>query len=239
MRIRLALASVAGAALALASATPAHAAAIGITGNAQIVPAPANLAKNAFESDTAVRVIDESAVTLGSNLTIWVSSGTGMTQTTYTARTCVQSHLLHFDQVGTGTNVSLTGSATFSQPLIGVLPINTPIRALDGSDGPTGTFPFGTSGTTYATPNDNARGFEPVVPVINPNGDTLSFPASNSIGFTFRGDGWDEVRVLTLCDPATVVPEAPLNVLLPLSAAATVIAGVVVVVRRRHHAAAL
>lgn len=208
----------------------ADAALVAVTGAGQINAAPASVARGALESNTWVRVIDESSVTLGASLTLWTMSASGtLTQITYTARTCLHSHLLHFDAVGTATNVSLTGTATFSQNVVGFVPLNDVItRALDNTDGPTGAFPFGRPGTTYPTPGDSARGFEPIALPA----DALSLPSPATVGFTFRTDGFDQVRVLTTCDPTPVVPEFPLPLLASLGAVG-VLAGTLWARRRR------
>jgi hypothetical protein len=231
VRNRHLVAVAAALAASLALGSRAEAAPVAVTGAGQIAAAPATVARGALESNSWVRVIDESSVTLGASLTLWTIGASGtLTQTTYTAQTCVHSHLLHFDAVGTATNVSLTGTATFSQNVIGVVPLNDVItRALDNTDGPTGPFPFGRPGTTYPTPGDSARGFEPLA---FPSADSLTLPSPATVGFVFRTDGFDQVRVLTTCDPSPVVPEFPISVLAPLGAVG-VLAGVAWARRRQ------
>lgn len=207
----------------------AHAAAVAATGATQLVAAPASTARGALESDTAVRVFTEQSVTLSVALTVWtVSSSGGISQTSWEAGACLQSHLVHADAVGTATP-TFTGAIGFTQPIVGVIPVNDPLtRALDRTDGPTGTFPFGVTGTTYPAAADTARGLE----LISLTPDQLAVPNATTLNYTLRGDGFDQLRVLTTCGPAPVIPEVPLRMLLPLSAAA-LLGGRFVLDRRR------
>jgi len=216
------IAAVAGLAIVVTGivggAQPASAAVTATTGSAQIVSAPASVARNAFESSTLIRVFDESSITLGADLTVWMPNATGtMTQTTYAKRVCIQSHMVHMDATAAAPTVSLLGGATFSQPIVGLIPLNIPIlRPLDNTD-PGGIVPFGKVGTTYGPAGNSGRGFEPIV-----TSDLLTWSAAtpSTLGFRLGVDGFDEVRVLTLCDPAALVPEMPLAVGAPLSVAA-------------------
>lgn len=230
MRTR-ALAATAVVAAALVSAgAPAHAVAVPPFTNAELVTAPASLQPGALESSTVVRVINESSVRLSATLaTSTMTNGVEVAGPTLAINTCVQSHLLHFDPAGTAT-ARVTGSANFSQPIIGLLPFNLgallPIGgALDNTDGP--IVRFGVPGTTYPTAGTATRGLD-LLPLIN--GDRLSFTGT-TVNFTMGADAFDEVRVLTGCDPSPVVPEAPVPVLLAGSAAA-VLAGAYVTRRR-------
>lgn len=198
------------------AASPAGATVTATTGAAQVAVAPASVSPGAFESDTAVRVITESSLTITASLAVAVMDSSGnVTTKTMSAGTCLQSYLLHFDTVGSATAPSLTGTVAFSQPVLAVAPL---YPLLDLTDG--GTFPFGLTTTTYPA-GTSSRGIEPRVPVINPNGDILSLTNPSTVGFTFRTDGFDQLRVFTQCDPAPVIPEVPLSVLLPLSAGST------------------
>lgn len=214
--IAAALASVAAV---LAAGAPAGATVTGTTGAAQMLPPPASVAPGALESDTAVRVITERSLTLSASLTVMITDASGnVTTKTVSAGACLQSHLLHFDSVGSDTAVSLSGSVSFSQPVLAVAPLGPLLDATDA-----GTVPFGVPTTAYPTGNAT-RGIEPRLPIVNPNGDLLMLSGPTTIGFTFRTDGYDQARVFTQCDPAPVVPEGPLSVLLPLTAGGTIAA---------------
>lgn len=219
--------TIVGASVALATVllgvAPAGAMVTTTTGAAQVVAPPVSVAPGALESDTAVRVITEGTVTLSASMTVAITDSSGnVTTKTMSAGACLQSHLLHFDAVGSSTAPSLSGTVSFSQPVLAAAPL-TPLLDLTDS----GTFPFGLPGTTY--PGGNlTRGIEPRIPVINPNGDLLMLSNPNTIGFTFRTDGFDQARIFTQCDPAPVIPEGPLSVLLPITAGGTLAAAVVV-----------
>jgi hypothetical protein len=223
------------AASVVGAAQPASAATVAVTGSAAIVTAPASVARNAFESSTQIRVFDESSITLGADLTVWMPNATGtMTQTIYNKRACIQSHMVHMDTTAAAPTVSLLGGATFSQAIIGVIPLNIPIlRPLDNTD-PGGIVPLGKPGTTYGPAGDGTRGFEPII-----TSDQLTWNAAtpNALGFRLGVDGFDEVRVLTLCDPPAVVPELPLAVGAPLSVVAVL--GAAMWWRRRRPSAAV
>lgn len=207
----------------VAMSGPAGAAVVGTTGAAQITAAPASLVRNAFESDTAVRVITESAVTLQASLSVSMMDASGtMTTRTMAAGTCIQSYLLHFDAVGASNALTLIGTVAFSQRVVGALPL-TPLLELSDKL-------LGLPGTTYPA-GDAARGMELQVPIFNPVGDILSLAGPNTVGFTLRTDGFDQVRVLTQCDPSPVVPEVPRAALLSGSAALT--AGGAIYLHRR------
>jgi len=209
-----ALAGLTGLAAVVLAAVPAAAATvIGTTGAAQATAAPTSLMPGALESDSVVRVVTERSLTLSASLTVSIMDANGsITTKTLSAGACLQSHLLHFDAVGTSTAPSLSGTVSFSQPVLAVAPL-TPL--LDVTDG--GSVPFGLPGTTYPT-GTASRGVEPRIPVVNPNGDLLMLSSPTTVGFTFRTDGYDQARILTQCDPAAVVPEVPSPVLLSISA---------------------
>ncbi len=229
---RAAVAGVATVVGALSTAALANASVASTTGAAHAVtPPPANVAVGSYESITDIRVFTEAQVTLAAALTVWSISSSGTTsQSIIAVGHCVQSHLVHYDGVGSASP-TLVGTATFTENIVGVIPTNLPLpiigRPLDQTDAL-----FGAAGTTYPTPGNNARGIEPLVSV-----DALSFaPASpKTLGFTFGGDGFDEVRVLTQCDgPPSDVPEAPLPVLMPLGAVVAI--GGFGLLRRRRNA---
>lgn len=223
---------VAAAAVALpvvASAPAAHAAPVPPFTNAEVVTAPADLRPGALESSTTVRVVNEAQFRLTASLATWtMSNGVQVPGPTLLKDACIQSHLLHFDPVGTATP-RVTGLANFSQPVVGVLPFNLlaalGVGELDSTDGPSGV-PLGLPGTIYSAKGSIARGLD----ITIANRDSLSVNGT-TVNFSMGGDAFDEVRVLTLCDPQPVVPEVPWSVTLPLSAVALL--GGAVLIRRR------
>lgn len=226
-KCKAALAGLTGLAALLLAAVPAGATVVGTTGAAQATAAPASLMPGALESDSVVRVVTERSLTLSASLTLSIMDANGsITTKTLSAGACLQSYIVHFDAMGTSTAPSLSGTVSFSQPVLGVAPL-TPL--LDLTDG--GAVPFGLSGTTYPTGNAT-RGLEPRIPVINPNGDLLMLSNPTTVGFTFRTDGYDQARIFTQCDPPAVVPEVQLPVMLSITAGATV-AAVALIGRRR------
>ena len=230
--------AIVGAAVAVAAVllgvAPAGATVVSTTGAAQVTAAPASVAPGAVESDTVVRVITERTLTLSASMTVSITDASSkVTTKTMSAGACLQSHLLHFDAVGSSSAPSVSGTVSFSQPVLAAAPLSPLLDLTDR-----GTFPFGLPGTTYPAGNIT-RGIEPLIPVINPNGDLLMLSNPTTVGFTFRTDGFDQARVFTQCDPAPVIPEGPLAVLLPLTAGATLAAAVVVGRGRRGPAAAV
>jgi hypothetical protein len=185
----------------------------GTTGSVQLVASPPSLAAGAFTSDTAIRVINEQSLTLVASVAVLGVSTNGWAGVkTLTASTCVQSHMIHMDRAsGTGT-LTLSGSVTFNSDIVGVATDVTGL--LTGALAITDPV-FANPGTTYPT-GLTGRGLE-----LSPL-DAVTLPSARRINITLRvGTDMDELRVITLCDVASpVLPETPLVVLLPLSAAA-------------------
>ncbi len=191
----------------------AWATATSATGAVEIVSAPPSVADGAYESNTAIRVFDESQVTISSGP---IPGGAALVAPPQTV-TCLQSHMIHFDAAGT-SRTRLSGTVTFSQDIVAIIGTNRPFgflfRPLDLTDRIVGAH-----GTTYHSPGDSRRGVE----FLDDDVVTVDAHDRKTVAVNLGGDGFDEVRVLTNCDvPPADVPEVPLNALLPLGGLAVV-----------------
>ncbi len=218
---------VAAAAVILSAALPADAAVVSASGAAEIIAPPAAVGDGATESSTKVRLFNERQLNLTAAVTLSFFNANGaLVPRTLNTGLCVQSHLVHFDEVNARPAV-LTGAAVFDMEIVAVLPTNLNIlgvRLLDSTDAA-----FGLLGTTYPAAGSNGRGLE-----IFLGGDSLSYSAAqpNRLGFTLNTDGFDQLRVLTACAPDPVVPESSFVLLLPVSGA-VVVGGWMLMLRRR------
>lgn len=209
------------AGLMVATSSTAGAAVSAVTGAAQIVTAPPSVALNAYQSTTAIRVFNEKTWSLTAALNATGMSANGaMESITLAAGLCVQSHLVHFDRVGTG-NVDLTGGATFAQPIVAIIPLGAILDVTDSI--------FGAAGTTYPAAGNLTRGLE----FIGTNTDVLTYSGAQpaTIGFRVRGDSLEQLRVLTGCAPDPIIPEVPWAIVLPLVGGAVLAIGY----RTRYH----
>jgi hypothetical protein len=122
------------------------------------VTPPPSVELNAFESDAEIRVFDEQqGVVLGSPLSVDISAPglygdpSDLTPAIIPAGTVVDSHLVRFDIVFTGTAINRSGTVQFADRILGVIIGD---GALDASDG------LGAPGTTYPVPGLVFRGAE-------------------------------------------------------------------------------
>ncbi len=206
-------------AMIMLNGSGAGAAVSAVTGAAQIVSPPPSVALNTYESTTAIRVFNERTVNLGASLSASGMSPAGVMEArTLNVGLCVQSHLMHFDRAGTG-NVDLTGSATFAQPIVAIIPVNL-AGILDATDAI-----LGAAGTTYPAPGNSTRGLELTGNVNTRDVLTYSGAAPATIGFRLRGDTLEQMRVLTACAPDPIIPEVPWTVVLPLMSGAVLAIG--------------
>lgn len=165
---------------------------------------PSNLYHNQWESDTQIQVFDEvQGLVLPSDLTVDLVSPAGASiqsmsdvpthGTVLPAGTVVNSHLLHFDTVGSHSVTLSGGSVTFGTPIQALLLRGTRISATDGS--------LGLPGTTYST-GLTQRDFE-----FNDPEDWLTVSADGrTLTVSSLVMNWlDELRVLTEApiDPMT------------------------------------
>jgi hypothetical protein len=172
---------VVGVLVALVGAAPAAAHVTAVSGNVELVSAPADARSGQLESSTDAQTWDEAQdYTLASDLTI-DSPSTFAASGTIPAGTVIDSHMIHADRnSGVSGTETYTGTVTFSTPVLGVI-LNT--ADLDQSD-------FLGASTLYSTVN---RGSDH-------GSDTVSVSA-DATTVTFHTFGAvDEARVITQGD---------------------------------------
>jgi hypothetical protein len=206
----------------------AHATDNSVTGAVEMVAAPPSAAVGAFESSSRIRVFDEARADPTSIARRSLNSNAPGDD----GRRCYQSHMIHYDAVGI-SGPALSGSVSFAQKIVAIIATNNgkapALGALDATDST-----FGAAGTTYPKRGYRRRGIErsdrirlQAVPEDTKGRKGTSdegwhppvFTGSNTLTIRLGGDGFDEIRVLTECDdtPPPVLPEAPLDVLLPVT----------------------
>lgn len=189
-------ASRAAAAVGLLSILPSSWAAItGTTGNVSVVPAPASVAAGAVENNTTIGAFDERqrrVLTQPLSLDItavgnYNAGNPGLTPGTVPAGTTINSHFLHADIIGAGP-ITLNGTITFDQPILGIEIIDASLDATDN--------PLGANGTTYATGTPD-RGLD------FPSGDQIALlPGRRDIQISYDVFSVaDQIRVITAADP--------------------------------------
>jgi len=174
-------------AIAAWAATSAQAAITATFPAATLIGPPASTLPGALQSNTQVFVFDEQqSVALPGSIPVDITAiGTynnaaSLTPGVLLTGTVVDSHLIHFDQVGPGTT-TLTGSVSFDGDILGVQLLSPTLNSADG---------LGTAGA-YPTGNPN-RGVEFV-------GESITVLATNrDIRFTLiTSNVIDQVRVFT------------------------------------------
>ena len=193
--------------LAISLATVATSAAFAqiasVGGQMTEIAKPADAQLNVLESDTEIRVWNESTLTLGSDETV-DASGAGtynnngdLNGGTISSGTFVSSYMVHFD-TESNSSTAYSGSVTFDQKILGIFVKDA---SLDGSDATFG------GGTLFYTGNN--RGWESAETfTINVTEYTLEVSGTVS-------SPMDEYRVIT-----EGVPEPATMSLLGLGAAA-------------------
>jgi hypothetical protein len=172
------------AVVATVGAASALAAITSTSGTILKIAPPASVVDGALENDDHFFAFDEKqCVTLTSDLAVDITPGGG--GGTIPAGTGVSSQFIHFDATGTRF-VSLSGSITVDQPVLGVA---TSAANLDASDflGTAGAYPTG----------DATRGFEAIQgDSASISGGQLTVNATVNDRFHF-----DQARVITACPP--------------------------------------
>lgn len=201
------------------SGVSAPAAVVSTSSNVVVQQAPSSLAVSAVESNSQLFLIAESQnLTLVNNLSVdivqsgrfddfgWnvLKSFAGEIDT----GTVVDTWLLHFDPVGNPSNNQapvLSGSLTFTMPILGLLVRHNSMNNSDSL--------LGATGTTYG--KGGSRGLE--------NGDDITLSADRrtlTIDRLFETGNMDQVRIVT----GAVIPEPTTRAL--------AFAGLVVMVHR-------
>ena len=182
-------------------------------GNAVVATSPPrDLRLGATESNACIFLFDEQQdLTLAGPLTV-DSSTTG--STVLPAGSRVTSYLLHHDKVGgSAAGVTLQGSYTFPERVLGFIHSISRLESTDASLGTPGSCPPSPppSGLCYETNDAAGRGLELPADVIDvqPDGRTVSFTMGTNTGL-------DNVRVLvgslpggTIVVRKDAVPDAP------------------------------
>ncbi len=187
-------------------AHPAFAAIVSVGGNAAVLPIPANVSSNHFESDTTIAVFNErqgvllsSPMAFDANVGKFYSATADLTPGTIPAGTRVNSYLVHFDKVGSSSGfVIRSGSVTVDEPVLGLM---SSVNSLVASDAVVGV-----PGTIYGT--DANRGID-----FNTGDSFLLSSDLRTVSFTLASSpDEDQLRIVT------VVPEPTAIGLLALAA---------------------
>jgi uncharacterized repeat protein (TIGR01451 family) len=163
-------------------------------GVVKLATPPASVAPNALENATsAVTFNERSAVTLPAAVKIDGSApGTYTTFPLGTATlpkgTVVDSHLIHSDPPARLGSISLTGSVTFRDDIIGVIAATNRLGASDAA--------LGAPGTTYAG-TTNWRGLEGAEGTSTLKDKYTVSADKRTISFELNTSVMDEIRVLT------------------------------------------
>ena len=162
---------------------------------------PPDISTGLWENDTRARLFAErQEVTLSHPLSVDISrpgksdaDDPNLSPVTIPAATIVDSYYLHFDPVGSPTSRdTVTGTITFNRPIIGLMAIDTTMKAADAA--------IGLAGETYS---DGSLDF-----VQEDDNDILTLGAdSRTVTFTFHATtGTDDLRIITLVpEPRAVV----------------------------------
>lgn len=189
---------------------PASAGIIQTTGAARVRNAPPSVQGNFWESNTRVRVFEESTnIFLEGDIAVdFISPGTyrnrpQMNQGVIAAGTSVNSYLIHKDSKDDAL-IRLTGSIKFDEIILGVIVKKTRIADTDGL--------LGSPTTSYEEFIDLGRGLE-----MRRRRDAITLSQNmKRISFNLlSSDGIDQIRVITL---ANVVPGPGSMALLGLAA---------------------
>ncbi|HEX8322287.1 MAG TPA: PEP-CTERM sorting domain-containing protein [Tepidisphaeraceae bacterium] len=171
--------------------TVVHGGIVATTGSAAVVPIPANVAGDVYESDTVIAVfVERQNVSLASNVSVDATQPgdydalADLTPGFIAAGTTVSSYLIHWDRLGQNNGfLYRSGSVTFDQPVLGLMSSRSTLISGDGV--------LGAPGTTYGT------------------GDNLGIDFNTGDAYTLTGDrrtvnfflgtnpGEDHLRIVT------------------------------------------
>ena len=162
-------------------------------------PAPASVAEGALESDVDLFAFLERTATLSSDIEVDIVtdgtySGANVPNSTISAGTGYSSFFIQADPVGQPSNrISLTGTITFDQDILGIIISND---LLDDTDSI-----LGSPTTTYIPSSGQRNRALESSDSITINGNQLTL---NLLRVT--GDGVDQLRVL-VAEPTATIPE--------------------------------
>lgn len=199
---KLAILLVLLAAMAIAGTALAHV--WTTTGAIAVIDPPSSVEKGALESDTNIHLFHESGDCLESgSLAVditepgtYVGNAATLTPGTVDAGTCITSYLLHMDLESGGEYLS--GSVTFSQPILGLIVLN---NQLDASDF------LGATGTYYAKAADGEIGRRVELIASSPGRDEVGLSADRhtlSVNLWVDPTWTDQIRIIL---PAWIAPE--------------------------------
>jgi len=167
------------------------------TGAITIIPAPSDTSPGALESNTEIRAFAErQSVLLAANLPVDITvPGTSpqggvpnLSSGSIAAGITVNSFLLHFDSLaGTVDPVSVTGSISFTEDILGIAVLSD---TLDSTDAIAGLL-----GLTY--PSGNARGLELNAGDTGIDGITLSADRRTVSVNLLNLNATEQVRIIT------------------------------------------
>ncbi|MBX3390153.1 MAG: hypothetical protein KF691_11965 [Phycisphaeraceae bacterium] len=189
---------------AMATGSSCLAVIVGTTGAGLLVAPPPSLAPGVFANASVVYAINEKQGVLFNGLidrylpAIGPAYVLGSALPVNPGPLWVNSHILHFDNQGQPQAGIVTGTVTFDKAIIGVIFTNQRLDLSDAALGNPGTvYPFGVAN----------RGFSSVI-------DTFTLLSPWTLRFTLaNGGAMDEIRVLTVPVPGTLVCGAGLAAL--------------------------
>lgn len=178
MKSRL-LGAVCASILTLGSISTSHSATLSTTESLNLIPPPPDVTKDALLSDTEMWVFDEKqGFVLTDDLIVDLGGSSGV----ISAGTRINSHFVHSQSLTAPGAVSLSGSATFNAPILGII---ASANLLDASDSI-----LSLAGTSYPT-GLSTRSTEFTL------GDSIAF-AGNTVTLTLNtGSNPDQLRVIS------------------------------------------
>jgi hypothetical protein len=182
---------------------------ISTTGTLNLSPMPGDLRLGAYESNSAIQVIaEQSNVQLKSALAVDISvpssvpssASLNLTPGVIPAGTHVASTLLHFDPVGVPAQpTALSGSVTFSTPILGIEILTSSLNSSDSQLGLSSTFYPVTEtdrGLELAVGQQGFNTFDGIT--FSPDDRTVSVLLSTQVSL-------DEIRIITAVpEPASI-----------------------------------
>lgn len=187
---------------------------ISFSGDVDILPsAPISVMNSALESDEKIRVFAErSGIELSQPLSVNIlqpsltttympnPAASGIDPGDIPASSTVNSYFVHFDPIGEdkpGT-ISLAGSLTFSEVILGLMVFKDGLDATDSEFGAVGTLYGAVSPFLNRGLEDNGGNGPPDTVTLFADAHTLN------IDVVFAGTGIDQIRVFTAPEPQSL-----------------------------------